>query len=107
LPRDPHDINAIIRGRTARAVLWAMSMHPDDRPPDVQTFEEALFGKGARRRLGRPANRSHTPDITSDLTQGMLCWLYWLPRCWHGAAGDDFPIDVGHVLFCTNCGYDH
>jgi serine/threonine protein kinase len=44
--RDPRDISPVISDRTARAVLWAMSMHPDDRPPDVATFTEALFGKG-------------------------------------------------------------
>ncbi len=45
--RDPRDINPAISDRTARAVLWAMSMHPDDRPADVATFTEALFGRGA------------------------------------------------------------
>jgi serine/threonine protein kinase len=44
--RDPRDINPAISDRTARAVLWAMSMHPDDRPPDVQTFIDALLRQG-------------------------------------------------------------
>jgi serine/threonine protein kinase len=45
--RDPRDINPEIGDRTARAVLWAMSMHPDDRPVDVPMLSEALFGQGA------------------------------------------------------------
>ncbi len=45
--RDPRDINPAISDRTARAVLWAMSMHPDDRPPDAATLMHALFGEGA------------------------------------------------------------
>lgn len=45
--RDPRDINAAIADRTARAILWAMSMHPDDRPRDMPTFSDALFGDGA------------------------------------------------------------
>ncbi|HEX3052982.1 MAG TPA: serine/threonine-protein kinase [Aggregatilineaceae bacterium] len=44
--RDPRDINPAISDRTARAVLWAMSMHPDDRPEDVRIFSEALLGQG-------------------------------------------------------------
>ncbi|MBN2305250.1 MAG: serine/threonine protein kinase [Anaerolineae bacterium] len=44
--RDPRAINPAISDRTARAVLWAMSMHPDDRPPDVETFSEAVLGEG-------------------------------------------------------------
>lgn len=42
----PHTINPAISERTERAVLWAMSMHPDDRPPDVATLREALLGQG-------------------------------------------------------------
>lgn len=42
--RDPRDINPAINDRTARAVLWTMAMHPDDRPPDAATFQDALFG---------------------------------------------------------------
>ncbi|MBN1679962.1 MAG: serine/threonine protein kinase [Anaerolineae bacterium] len=45
--RDPRDINPALSDRTARAVLWAMSMHPDDRPRDVKAFAESLFGQGA------------------------------------------------------------
>jgi serine/threonine-protein kinase len=72
--RDPRDINAVIQDRTARAVLWAMSMHPDDRPPDVETFGEALFGKGAlpARRLVVGLRRAEfrVSGLTPDLAQG-------------------------------------
>jgi eukaryotic-like serine/threonine-protein kinase len=37
-------INPQVSGRTERAVMWAMSLHPDDRPPDVDTFRKALMG---------------------------------------------------------------
>src|SRR5258707_10934659 len=42
----PREINSAISERTERAVLWAMSMHPDDRPPDIATLREALLGQG-------------------------------------------------------------
>ncbi len=42
----PHEINSEISERTERAVLWAMAMHPDDRPPGITTLREALLGDG-------------------------------------------------------------
>lgn len=40
----PRQINPDISIRTERAILWAMSLHPEDRPPDVESFRRALFG---------------------------------------------------------------
>ncbi len=40
--KPPHEINSSISLRTERAILWAMALHPDDRPPDVTTLREAL-----------------------------------------------------------------
>ncbi|PWH18497.1 MAG: serine/threonine protein kinase [Anaerolineae bacterium] len=40
----PRQINPNISVRTERAILWAMSLHPEDRPPDVETFRRALLG---------------------------------------------------------------
>jgi len=36
--------NPEISARTQRAVLWALNLHPSDRPPSVQIFREALLG---------------------------------------------------------------
>ncbi|MFN2196585.1 MAG: serine/threonine protein kinase [Anaerolineales bacterium] len=38
------DINHNISPRTERAVLWAMRLHPDERPQSVEEFKEALLG---------------------------------------------------------------
>lgn len=40
----PRQINPSISPRTERAVLWAMSLHPDERPTTVEIFREALLG---------------------------------------------------------------
>lgn len=42
----PRNINPHISLRTEQAVLWAMSMHPDDRPVDVQSFRNLLMSTG-------------------------------------------------------------
>jgi serine/threonine-protein kinase len=40
----PRQINPDISQRTERAILWAMSLHPEDRPQDVDTFRRTLLG---------------------------------------------------------------
>ncbi|NWF64836.1 MAG: serine/threonine protein kinase [Chloroflexi bacterium] len=41
----PIDINPHLSPSVEKAILWAMSLHPDDRPADVNTFRDALLGK--------------------------------------------------------------
>jgi len=40
----PREINPRINSRVEKAILWAMSLHPDDRPKNVVEFREALLG---------------------------------------------------------------
>lgn len=40
----PREINPEISPQTEKAILWAMSLHPDDRPQTVDEFREALIG---------------------------------------------------------------
>jgi eukaryotic-like serine/threonine-protein kinase len=37
-------LNSAISQRTERAVLWAMSLHPDERPNTINDFRQALLG---------------------------------------------------------------
>jgi serine/threonine protein kinase len=41
--RPLRSLNPDISSQTDRAVLWAMAMHPDERPPNVTSFKDALF----------------------------------------------------------------
>jgi len=40
----PREINPTISSRVERAILWAMALHPDERPPTVLMFRDALLG---------------------------------------------------------------
>jgi eukaryotic-like serine/threonine-protein kinase len=40
----PRQINPAITPRTERAVLWAMELHPDERPANVGQFRASLLG---------------------------------------------------------------
>ena len=38
------EINPAISTRVEKAILWAMSLHPNDRPDSIQAFREVLLG---------------------------------------------------------------
>lgn len=40
----PHRINPAISTRTEKAILWAMELHPDERPDSIEAFRQFLFG---------------------------------------------------------------
>lgn len=41
----PRELNPNISRQVERAILWAMELHPANRPPDVPTFVAALHGR--------------------------------------------------------------
>jgi len=72
----PRELNPDISQRTERAILWAMSLHPEDRPSDVETFRKALLGDW------NPITRPRAPlpspslvDLVSSPTELALIWL--------------------------------
>jgi serine/threonine-protein kinase len=40
--RSPRDLNPDVGGHVEQAILWAMALHPDDRPASVAAFRSAL-----------------------------------------------------------------
>jgi serine/threonine protein kinase len=40
----PRQFNPDISLRTERAILWAMNLHPENRPQDIESFRQALLG---------------------------------------------------------------
>lgn len=54
----PRQLNPDISQRTERAILWAMNLHPDERPQSVELFKQALLGDwdpGSKPRAPLPA----------------------------------------------------
>lgn len=49
----PREINQDISSRTERAVLWAMALHPDERPQTVEILRQALYGDWHRATIPR------------------------------------------------------
>lgn len=54
---NPRQINPSISNRTERAILWAMGLHPNERPQMVEEFRQSLLGDT----LPTPRARSNTP----------------------------------------------
>ncbi len=52
----PRSINPEISSRTEKAILWAMRLHPDERPENVRAFRQGLIGD--RPTIPRPRNSS-------------------------------------------------
>ena len=51
----PRQINPGVSLRTEKAILWAMALHPDDRPQSVEIFRDSLLG--GFQPVTRPATR--------------------------------------------------
>ena len=69
-------INPDISIRTERAVLWAMSLHPDERPQDVEAFRQALLGdKEPITRPRKPLPNLTILDVASSPAERALIWL--------------------------------
>jgi serine/threonine protein kinase len=72
----PRQYNPNISQRTERAILWAMNLRPEDRPPDVETFRQTLLGDWNP--VTRPRAPLPTPslvDLVSSPTELTLIWI--------------------------------
>lgn len=52
----PHKINPNVSARTEKALLWAMELHPNQRPGSIEDFRQFLFG--TKELPQRPMSRS-------------------------------------------------
>lgn len=70
----PRSINPAISPRVEEAVLWAMSLHPDDRPKNVTAFIKALTGEstGNLRRIGGGYSRTLQSQLSKTEVQLLM-----------------------------------
>jgi serine/threonine protein kinase len=62
----PRAINQNLSSRTERAILWAMELHPDDRPSSAEDFRQYLIG--TRELPSRPMSHDRTqPSVRHQL----------------------------------------
>ncbi len=87
--RRPREINPRISPQVERAILWAMRLHPDERPRNVLELRAAMLGDAfpSRRRPPAAAPRWQVPLPALDallvilalLGMGMALWLTMNP----------------------------
>jgi serine/threonine-protein kinase len=72
-------INPSITQRTERAVMWAMSMHPDERPHTINDFKQALLGNRDLPTIPIPRriNASSHQSVMTYLTHPTEATLAW------------------------------
>jgi serine/threonine-protein kinase len=61
----PRKLNPTISTRTERAILWAMELHPDQRPESIEAFRQYLFG--TKDLPPRPLTRPRRSTIIGNL----------------------------------------
>lgn len=75
-------VNSALSPQTERAILWAMEMHPDARPPDIAALMQSLTGSAP---AGRAVSVSVPPTSRAPLSAQMpryAGWLYAWQKNW-------------------------
>lgn len=71
-----HQINPNLSPRTERAVMWAMGLHPDNRPDNMEILQKSLFGSWSpEARPTTPLPAPSLTDIISSVVERNLIWM--------------------------------
>ena len=70
-------VNPAIAARTERAVLWAMSLHPDERPSTIDEFRQSLLGSREIPSLPIPGRRERPQPVLDYLSNQPEATLAW------------------------------
>jgi eukaryotic-like serine/threonine-protein kinase len=70
-------INPDVSQRTEKAILWAMSLHPDERPENVEEFRQALLGYRETPNHPLPVRHNRNVPLVDYFTRGPEATLAW------------------------------
>jgi serine/threonine-protein kinase len=74
----PRQINPNLSARTEKAILWAMSLHPDERPQSVEELRKTLLGDWMPTPRQRPQPQKQTiREMIKQPVEQILLWV-WL-----------------------------
>lgn len=74
----PREINPSVSQRTEKAVLWAMALHPDDRPASMDVLSRFLFRGEGSPTPARPTQSAFeipTLEIFGSQKDSILAWI--------------------------------
>ncbi|PKO13561.1 MAG: serine/threonine protein kinase [Chloroflexi bacterium HGW-Chloroflexi-10] len=69
----PRSINPEISNRTEKAILWAMSLHPDERPENMRIFRQSLIGDHPT----SPRPKNQKISLVEMIQQKPEQYLFW------------------------------
>ncbi|HEX9090940.1 MAG TPA: serine/threonine protein kinase, partial [Anaerolineales bacterium] len=69
-------INPAVSVRTEKAILWAMNLHPDERPQNVDLFRQALIGNWIP--PIQPVGKPRPPSLKGILSASYERTLLWV-----------------------------
>jgi eukaryotic-like serine/threonine-protein kinase len=72
----PRQINPEVSVRTEKAILWAMNLHPDERPQDIESFRQALIGNWIP--PIRPVGKTQPPSLRNIMSSTQEQVLFWV-----------------------------
>src|SRR5512134_1494089 len=70
-------INPAVLPSTEKAILWAMALHPDERPGTIDEFRQALLGYRESPALPLAVRRAHQQSIWDYLSHTPEATLAW------------------------------
>lgn len=68
----PRQINQDINARTERAIMWAMSLHPDERPETIDIFRQSLISDRPTLPRLAPSSNSVWSFLNYPLEQSLI-----------------------------------
>jgi len=74
----PRKINSNISVKTERSVLWAMALHPDERPASIEELKETLFsGREIPVRIQGQTKKTHESiqSVLAKKPDNSLAWI--------------------------------
>ena len=72
-------LNPAVSQRTERAILWAMSLHPDQRPESIEILRQALLGTHEPPTIPVAVSpQNHVPSIWDTITSPPDSILLWM-----------------------------
>jgi serine/threonine protein kinase len=71
----PRQVNPEISTRTEKAILWAMSLHPDERPESIEHFRQSLLGDRPILLVHSSTRPLRLKDILRSTPERTLVWV--------------------------------
>ncbi len=71
----PRQINPAVNARTERGILWAMALHPDERPASIEQFRAGLLGDYNPTSRPLPVTNGSPPAYWKGQPEQALLWV--------------------------------